>query len=200
MKKAFLFFIIGILISSFFVYAAGVSTGGEVSSDRAEVRSADVRNERAVVDDCENVNIRKDRIKCRLENRPERSSVPESCRTAENRGRCVALYNAIGKCYELNARNKDQCLKRAIGLRAKLSDDVSTERKEKTRDYVVALLYDLQERVEKANELGKLDSEESAVIIEKITEIKESIGSGVNKMEIREMMKELKSLWKESIE
>ena len=38
------------------------------------------------------------------------------------------------------------------------------------------------------------------VIIEKITEIKESIGSGVNKMEIREMMKELKSLWKESIE
>ena len=51
---------------------------------------------------CEQINERSERIRCRLYKEDYEASedtIPEACRLAENRGRCVALYSSTRNCY-----------------------------------------------------------------------------------------------------
>jgi hypothetical protein len=153
--------------------------------------------------DCEEFDDRKERIRCRLvhgeEYKSPEGNVPEACKVSgEKVGHCVALYSTLKNCYKLEGKTKDRCFKRAIGLRkASLNDENPEGRVQKARDYIVALLYDLQERVEEASEEGKIDSDDATDLIEKIVEVKQGILNGAGKAETREMMRELKEMWGE---
>lgn len=153
--------------------------------------------------DCENPQNRAKRIKCRLakgDSLAPANTVPEACRLADNRGRCVSLYSSLIGCYERNGRAKDKCYKKAIGFtKAKLSDVPASERPQRSRDYVIALLYDLQERVVRLNEDGEIDPDNAADMLDKIVEIKESILNGGTRAEVRPMVQELRNLWRSNV-
>lgn len=158
--------------------------------------------------DCEvQADSLKGRIKCRIENKgrlkiSEEESVPESCRPLSGASveRCKNFYNKIRPCYTNDGTGKDKCIKKMIGFaRAKLKDENPSEKNQKARDYVVALLYDLQDRVEKLSEEGQITSDEAAELVEKITEIKTKILSDVSKNEIRPLMQELKQKWRVTV-
>lgn len=189
-------------------------TTGE-ALDRIQAAKSQAREaliERYKTKNCEDLDAIRDRIKCRLvkekseevqevgENARER--IEEACRPLdeERKAKCVAFYKAIKNCYEMEGRQKDLCFKRASGItKAKISDEPAEERGEKARNYMITVLYNLQERVEKFNELGKISEEDAAEIIEKIVKTKEAILEGAEKEEIRTMVRELKDLWKEKI-
>ena len=75
----------------------------------------------------------------------------------------------------------------------KLKDENPSERGAKARDYIVLLLYDLQEKIEGAIESGKVTSEEGALAIDKIVAIKELILQGKSKDEIRPLLVDLRT-------
>ncbi len=109
----------------------------------------------------------------------------------------MAFYATIQTCFKLEGRAKDACFKRASGFtKARLNEENSTQRPEKARDYMVALLYHLQERVEKAHEKGRISADDASALINKIVEIKQEILSGAKKEEIRPMVRELKEMWR----
>ena len=145
------------------------------------------------------------RIRCRLKYGQNYTAppgeVPEACRldNPEKRGRCVAFYNAIQKCYIMHGEDKDLCFKKASGLKKKFSEEGQEERKQKARDYMITLLYDLEERAEKFNQRGKLTEDQTTEIIVKIVEVKKAILEGKTKEEIRPMLQELKTLWRSSV-
>lgn len=150
---------------------------------------------------CENFNIRLERVKCRLEKKGlDTSSVEESCRVLPNPSNCQALYNKVNSCYDLNGVQKDQCFKRIAGFIGKgnLENEAKANNKGALRNYVVFLLYDLQERVEEANEQGKLDTQKSAQIIDIIIQIKEKLFLDKSKNEIKPLLEQLKNIWKDA--
>lgn len=152
---------------------------------------------------CENLDTKEERIKCRFilgENytAPE-GTIPEACRLAENQDRCKALYAATRTCFELEGKTKDACFKRALGIKKQLADEPREERNQKAREYIVTLLYNLEERVEKASEENKIDPEDGAEIIDKIVEIKGKVLNGATKEEIRTEMQSLKEMWRTAL-
>ncbi len=158
------------------------------------------------VKDCSKLPSEMGRIRCRLKHGDgyiaSPGEIPEACklRTEEKRGRCVAFYNAIQKCYDnKKGKDKDLCFRKASGLQKKISEENVEGRKEKARNYMMTLLYELEERVEKFNAKGKITEEKSAEIISKIIEIKKSILEGETKETIRPELEELKQLWRSSI-
>ena len=108
----------------------------------------------------------------------------------------MAFYATIRTCYKLPAKAKDACFRRASGLVKKFSEETQEGRKEKARDYMITLLYDLEERVEKTQEKGKIDADEAASLVDKIVEIKKAILEGKTKAEIKSMLRELKDMWR----
>ncbi len=154
---------------------------------------------------CEDKESRKERIKCRLQyikNHKEDFIVPgegfpEACKNVENKGLCVQLHQLSRKCYEKQGKEKNKCFKRIAGFaRAKLKDEKSANRSELSRNYVVILLYSLQEKIEKSIENEKIDVNKGTDVINKIVEIKEAILSGKSKEEVRPKFKELNMLIK----
>lgn len=156
---------------------------------------------------CEEVENRKERIKCRLdyikENKEDfeapSNKIPEACRKLEfeNRGKCVSFYQKSQACYEKNGLEKNKCFKRLANFANANLKDEKEGKNQKSRDYVVLLLYDIQEKIEEAIKNGKIDSEKGSQVIEKITEIKEDILAGKTKKEIAPKISELKSLLKD---
>lgn len=71
-----------------------------------------------------------------------------------------------------------------------------THSREKVRHYMVLVLYNLQERVEKAVEKERLTVDEGAILVNKIVEIKRAILDGAAKTEIRTMLQELREIWR----
>ena len=119
---------------------------------------------------CEAFNSTGERIRCRIiqgENytAPE-GNIPEACRlnNTEIKGRCVAFYRTIQACYKLPAKAKDSCFRRATGLTKKFDEEEQEGRKEKARNYMITLLYELEERVEKAHSKEKI-SDDNAVLL-----------------------------------
>lgn len=158
------------------------------------------------IKDCSKLPKEMGRIRCRLKHGDgyvaTPGEIPEACklRTEEKRGRCIAFYNAIQKCYNnKQGKEKDNCFRKASGLKKKFSEEAVEGRKDKARNYMVTLLYELEERVEKYNEKEKISEDKSAEIIAKIIEIKKSILEGENKESIRPELSELKQLWRASI-
>jgi hypothetical protein len=159
---------------------------------------------------CDSFQTIEERITCRLVNKKlgnvnvSKASVPESCRNliGSKKGLCIALYNAVGKCYELKGKDEDKCLKRAVGLRvvANLSmEKNASEMKERAREYASSLLDHVQNKIEKAQENGAISEENATAIIVKLVKIKENILVGKTKAEIKPALVELKAMIKDAI-
>ena len=175
-------------------------------------RTDDDDDEREKLRKCDEKDNRTERIKCRLINKMEEGEdengtidferrVPEACRSLRNPVACIALYKRVHNngCYSLDGRNKDVCLKRAANItEAKLKDISREERNQKAREYIVLLLYELEERIEQGNEDGKISDEDAAKIIDLIVKIKEDVLNGEPKSvvlpELRELRDELREV------
>lgn len=201
------------------VFAAG-SSAGEVSQDsttattqeetlpstKAPQRKAISPEERMKIREaCDAKTARLGRIKCRLqymrdhkEEFVSKDNIPEVCRKLTDKEKCRSLYEKSHKCYEQRGIEKNKCFKRIAGFaRAKLKDENPSDRSRLSRDYVVLLLYDLQERLEKAIENEKIDVDKGSSAVDKITEIKEAILAGKSKAEIKPLFQELREMLKD---
>lgn len=219
MEKAVIYFFILLLLIGG-VIAVGSSTGfnNEVKSPRETGKVQDDRLEKTDVKDndlglsdvkdisnidCENSEIRRDRIKCRLEyiknNKDYKNFnvLPEACRKIKDENKCLRLYEKSQSCYEKTGREKNKCFKKVIGFaRAKLKDENPADRNNKAREYIVLLLYDVQEKIEDAIENNKIDVYKGAEIVDKIVEIKQMILNGDSKNDIKPSMIELREMIK----
>ncbi|MBI2044644.1 hypothetical protein HYT23_01150 [Candidatus Pacearchaeota archaeon] len=154
---------------------------------------------------CGTFDNRTERIKCRLMN-AERfanfSESDESCQGLRNRSLCVALYVRSQNCYKMDGERKDRCFMMVANFtQSQLAKEVNmsenkTHSREKVRHYMVLVLYNLQERVEKAVEKERLTVDEGAILVNKIVEIKRAILDGAAKTEIRTMLQELREIWR----
>lgn len=155
---------------------------------------------------CEDVKVRKERIKCRLRyirnNKEEFISpigvIPESCRGIVNKEVCRQLYEKSQQCYEKHGLEKNKCFKRIAGFaRAKLKDENPANRNNLSRTYVILLLYNLQEKIEKGIEDDRIDVDKGTEAIDKIVEIKEAILNGKAKNDIKPLFQDLKKILSE---
>ena len=198
-------FIASILVSSLSVYAIGDSTAAPRTTERtiSDNNSQTARERIAqLTSQCEEPENRRERILCRLKNNlgdgdyPE-TSIPESCRNLGfvTREECRGFYNRVEQCYDLSGRTKDACFKRIAGFsQASLGGESD---KAAIKNYAVALLYELQERVESLNEEGALTNEQTADLVALIVNAKEDILEGASREEVREAIQALKAKWRE---
>ncbi len=170
----------------------------EIRKVRAESRVKWLR-----MHSCEDSDGRKERIKCRLEKKAEKieerleNKTEESCRGVKQPEKCEILYKKVQECYEKEGRQKDQCFKRAAGFIAhKIKDEINNESK---REYLVFVLYNLQERIEDKHAAGNLTDEEAAKIIDMIVSIKQLILNGENRDIIKPKIQELRKEWQNII-
>src|SRR3989338_10165478 len=118
-----------------------------------------VRNR--IKENCERPSSRQDRILCRLKeykygNYTFNSSViPEACRNETYKERCQSYYAKIRPCYTKEGEAKLACFRRLSGL-TNAALNGQGMKKDEMRNYVIALLYDLEQRVEGLNEVDKI--------------------------------------------
>ena len=220
MKRGVIFFsalILAFVFFAAFVQAAGDSTVDPTETDGADdsaIDPTDLENTddssgtqaSAVCADRENL---RDRIKCRLDNRQDVDpynarararaaaagnsdraiSIPEACRNlgVDNKERCRTFYTKVRHCYDLAASEKDRCFRSQTGI-----DKLREASQEKVRDYLVSLLYELQERIEKLSENDRIDSDDAAEAIALIVEIKEDLLTGEGKETVKPMLQDLR--------
>ena len=201
--KIIFFFIISISLI-IFVYAAGSS---EIPQQTPAQKSTPIippiDNSQDRNKDCDSLSQLKERIECRLINNKEgikeqvdyEKQIPEACRTLKNPTACIALYKRVqdNKCYELNGIEKDKCFKNVVGIKKKLSEE--NDRANKARQYLILLLYDLEERLEDAVEKDKLVPDSGANVIVLIVEAKQLILDNKPKSEIVSKLNEIKEEW-----
>lgn len=187
------------------------------TADAVQVRS-DVLRVKARLAACDSDSTRRDRIECRLQVRVQERDyyrdyesdeafsdrIPEACkrlaqtdiaagndsRIRFTRARCSQFHLDVRPCYEQEGRQKLMCFRRVAGLGTAAVSGNSD--KENVRSYVVALLYDLQGRLENAVDSGNLDAESAAEVIDLIVEIKEKILNGERRAEIIPLLRELR--------
>jgi len=196
------FAMIFIIFLSLGVYAAGGSTGSTSERTQAEARNISVIEPVSSVTLCRNAETRRERIKCRLnladEEEKEEGLTEESCRglSTEDRDACFGLYDRSDSCYKMTDNSdKIRCFRSAAGLTtAAISGQA--ERKAEMRNYVVLLLYELQERLEDSNEEGNVDDDSTAEIIDLIVQIKQDIINKQSRESILPKLQDLKSLVK----
>ena len=187
MKKVFIITTIFLLLSSIFIYGAGGGGGGSSSKAfRPEERS------------CEDRSSIKDRVQCRLEKKEE-GTIHESCRVLERTDDCATLYRRVYSCYEKTGKEKDECFKQKARFTYKTVKKEAGVSSENVRNYLLFLLYDLEERVEEAYDEGKLTSEEAAELISDIVEIKQAILLGKSKSDVKSLLNPFKNKWKEKM-
>jgi len=139
---------------------------------------------------CENIDILRERIKCRFQYkavaRAEASQVvEEACRGRASEQACIALYDRSAMCYELtNAVAKKRCFLEKSGININAGGTFRAAPDDTKRNYVVLLLYELQERIENMEETGTLTSDEAAGLVAQIVEIKKLIIEGKPRSEI----------------
>jgi len=210
MKKVIQVLLIAVLavsISPSFVLSQ-VSVDAEVSATQASANARARSTDEAITAraKCNQAEIRRERIKCRLEKRIEEressdtTTLPEACRRLAQantdrkitRAACLRLFNSVRPCYFETGREKLMCLRRASGL----SEEGPLPRQaDETpiRNYLVSLLEDLEERLEYAVEQDNLSAEQAAPLIEQIVEIKEDILNGETREVLRPKLRQLKA-------
>lgn len=215
MKKELAIFVFAVLLISSFgnVYSEGSSEGGD---DDTDTTNGEMRNPDAVTrincDDTATFATMRARIGCRIQNRATyvapANAVPEACRdlrTADGdsedpQGRCVAYYRVIAPCYnEESPQGKRGCLARASGILHSRLLDETENREQKARDFMVALLYDLEEKLEEKNENGEIDDVTAADGIAQIVDIKRMVLEGKSREEIIPKLRELKVWWNKEV-
>lgn len=147
---------------------------------------------------CEDAGDLRARIKCRLEKRGVDLNVTEeSCRVLKNPANCQSLYAKVASCYKMSGKVKDNCFKRIAGFTKNKIKEEGASNKESLRNYMVFVLYNLQEKVEYALEEGRVDSEKASSVISSIIELKQAILLNKTKEEIKPLLVSLKTEMKE---
>ncbi len=147
-----------ILLCSIFVSAAGRSTNDQPTQPEPKETSVS----------CDSLATMKERIRCRLEKAEESEGTPELCKVAQDASFCKGTYLKAAPCYEKSANEKAQCFRSVLAITNKAKS--SNQQK---RYYVALLLYELEERVEKAYDAQQITLEESTNLITQIEEIKQ---------------------------
>ncbi len=192
-KRAYVFSLISLIFLSTLVLGAGISTGDTDDSNSENERKP---TESRIV--CEEKETLRERVKCRLENRAALKNyaynvVEEACRDGRFKERCEALYERSAKCYnEDNPVIKKRCFLSEAGINFNSQGTFRAAPDEAKRNYVVLLLYELQERIEKMQEEGKITTEQATSLVTKIVEIKKMILAGDSREDIVVKMKEFK--------
>ncbi len=174
MKK--LVTLILIILLATFVYAAGSTAGAVQKIDK---------DGNAVIN-CEGFSAPRNRIKCRLENDMDAQGNPEPCRalTTTKAASCSKLYADGLPCYEKTGKEKDACFR-----------TISNEGNSAKDDYIVLLLYDLEEYVEEGLEDGTIGIGRAADLITEIVEIKIAVLNKASKSSIATQVANLRNKW-----
>lgn len=193
--------LIFIIVFSAFAYAEGTSASSSANTPETNAQRTAPAQAAAVLM-CDSRTALKERIKCRLQNRIEtnyQERLHESCRNlnTQSKENCRRLYQEIKSCYQETGTAKDRCFKIKTGFATSAVSGQGTN-KEAARNYLVTLLYDLEERVEEKQEAGIITAEQASDLIAKIVEIKEKILQNENGSEIRPLIRELKQLWRQT--
>lgn len=190
MKKLALFIVLLVLVSTL-TYAKGGSSGGSV-----------VKPKVVAPPDCESFDSLRERIQCRLENGQAEETVPEPCRVVAKQEQCTAYYRTAVSCYEKQGMAKDKCLKQKAGFVKKSVREQlkGNENKWPVELYVVALLYDLEEKIEDAVDDKKLSAADGAKIIEDIVEVKILVLNGEPVFRVKSAVQGLRTNWPEGVE
>ncbi|HLD02420.1 MAG TPA: hypothetical protein VJC07_01845 [Candidatus Nanoarchaeia archaeon] len=167
--------IIIVLAMSSIAYAAGGGGGG---GSRPKPVTTDVPAEEEKT--CDELTSLSQRVKCRLEKGGE-EGVHESCNAAADKSACAELYKEVYPCYSKSGKSKDKCFRNVAG--------------ESKRNYVLFLLYDLEERAEKAYDAGKITSDRAAFLISKIIDIKKKVIGNESPTRVRPFITELRKMW-----
>jgi hypothetical protein len=193
-----------------------VATDRQARIQRHMERKAELIEEyrSANCEDADSLN-RLQRIRCRLSKSDEereyeapRDTIPEACRrltdaTTDKKANptaCIALYKRARVCYDLEGQDKARCFRRSAGFtRAQLSDEDPTDRKLKSREYFVTLLYDIQENIEEKVAAGTIDPDAGAEMIDIIVEIKHQALNGASRSEILPLLNDLKQKWRDAM-
>ena len=168
------------------VYAAGGSTGGGSRSsspdpvDEPEPEPVQVSEPVQETVDCEALDTYGERISCRLEEGSTEYNTPEACRLSADTAGCVSLYRVAGPCYTKTAVEKDACFRQSAGV-----EDLSSAGTGAARNYVVFLLYDLQDRIERAYNDGSVTLTEASSLITSIVELKGKLWSDATSADLR---------------
>ncbi len=211
MKKSIVSVII-FLLSISFVLAVGSSSGG-VSADSQQDNSANSTNvtppaQVSKAEACENINTIKERILCRFKlSESERkyfnqkkNIIEEACRGSEKQDKCSQLYNRLAPCYKENgAVNAKKCMLRESGININQGGTFRAAPTEVKRNYVVAQLYNLQERIEALHKEGKITDEQATDLVNSIVEVKKMIINGSPRADIVPKMQEFKQKFKEIV-
>ena len=192
-KKIFIVILISLLLFSSVVSSAGSST-----RDKDNMNNSQGNKEIK----CSDGETLKQRIKCRLENKDVAlkevyNSIEEACNDDKYKDRCQKLYKNSEKCYnQETAIEKKRCFLKESGINFNAKGTFRAAPNEAKRNYVVLLLYDLQERIEKLEENEKITSEQASSLIEKIVEIKRMILAESPRSEIVVKINEFKMEYK----
>jgi hypothetical protein len=196
-KRAFLVNIIMMLLLTSLVLAAGSSTR-EMENNRGPSPLINYSQEVR----CDDKTELRDRIKCRLENRAEVAKylfnyTEEACKVHNKEEACKKLYKASARCYEMNdSIAKKRCFLKESGINFNSGGTFRAAPNEAKRNYVVLLLYELQERIEKMQENNKITTDQATSLITKIVEIKRMILEEKPRAEIVVKINEFKREYK----
>ena len=191
--KSITLLIIFVLLSSI-VYAAGGGGGGSGSKAVVPIERTPIPEpkEKPIEKPCNELETRFERINCRLQKQsPELNTVEESCRVFSNPINCQNSYKKVLPCYDIKGTGKNKCFK-TIAF-SNENANIKSQNKEQVRNYVVYLLYDVQEKIEDAHEERKISSQEAAVVIDLIIKIKQDLFIKKSKQEIKPQIEELKT-------
>ena len=185
--------ILFLVVSSISILGAGGGGGGGSSSSVGpsvpetppEPEPKEVKIEKT----CEELESRFERINCRLKQGPELRTIEESCRVFSDPKDCQNNYRKVIPCYEIKGPEKNKCFRKIAGFS---NENLKNQNKEAVRNYVVYLLYDIQEKIEEAHEERKITSEEASVAIDLIIKIKQDIFIKKTKQEIKPEIEDLK--------
>ncbi len=179
--KKLAFILVFLLLVSSIAYAKVGSSGGSVTTP-AVVEPAKP--------DCESFTALKARVKCRLEFGQATETTPEPCRAIVGNDWCVALYKDSLPCYDKAGKEKSMCLKQIAKI-----EKVNGADKKAVRNYIVLLLYDLEERVEDAQKEGDLTLDQASELITDIIAIKEMVLTNEPPGQIKKALADLKANW-----
>ncbi len=185
------------------VYAAGPSSGNSNQNSQNNTQTNRQTNQTQSPVNCETFTTIKERIKCRFENKGNLVDNPnyqeEACRNNAKAAVCVQLYKDAKPCYELSsAPEKKACFLTKSGISQRGA--LSAAPNEKKRNYIVLLLYELQERIESTEAQAQITTEEAANLVALIVEIKQDIFAEKPRSEIVPKVQNLKQEYFEAIQ
>src|SRR3989344_7358134 len=193
MKKSIpLLIIISLIILSSFVFAVGSSTRSSNTQTNTTIQASTAVS-------CDSQSTTRERIKCRLEARAEElGTIEESCKNNPEESRCIALQNALTPCYsQSRGTEKRACLYRVVGIGIGAVNGATNEKK---RELAASFLYELQERIEAKEKANIITPDQAAGLIDQIVTLKQKLLTNAPIAEIRTLMLEFKSSYRETMQ